>query len=140
MKVAVSLAIVLSMIGFSISADADNSKCWGIGGDDRRRPEISCAPLTEKRLLELRGMTRQEVIAEMNAAGEPSENGRLHYVVNSKSYSGFMLITFSDNRVSNIDATVQPADDSLHSLEFIWNASGEMCSDFPGSQKRCNEK
>lgn len=130
------LAVVV-LLGFSISAFADNSECWGISGDDKRRPEISCKPLTEKFLLSLRDLTRQQVIMAMGAAGQPVDNGGLHYIANTKTYSGFMLITFSNDRVSNIDATVLPTDDA-HALEFIWSTSDGMCSDFPKSKHHCN--
>ena len=128
---------VVVLLGFSIPAFADNSECWGSGGDDKRRPEISCKPLTEKFLLSLRGLTHQQVITVMGAVGQPVDNGGLHYIAKTKTYSGFILITFSDDRVTNISATVQPTDDA-HALEFIWNSSGAMCSDFPKSQHRCN--
>lgn len=131
------LLTVSMLFGFSMSAFADNSKCWGIGGDDKRRLEISCTPLTEKLLLSLRGMTLREVIGAMNAPGEPSSDSGLHYIVNTRKYSGFMVLTFAENRVSNISATVQPDDNSPHSLQFIWSASGEMCSDFSDSKTPC---
>jgi hypothetical protein len=124
------------------ATDAENSKCWGLGTDDKSRPDISCRELTEVFLLSMRGATRAQVIAAMNAGGRPVEGG-LHFISNygmgSRGFFGDVNFKFDTNgRVDIITGFVDQAG-GASGMEFIWNAEkGFLCSDFPKSRTRCN--
>ncbi len=129
------LATAFCLFSTAAPAFADHSNCWGLGTDDKSRPEITCEPLTETLLLSLRNATRAEVVKVMNARGREAEIG-LHYLSNSENYSGDANFTFEDDRVVIISALVSTTEGSK-TLNFIWNSKLGGCSDFPGSHKRC---
>jgi hypothetical protein len=136
---AFSLAFVATL---STAAHAENSKCWGLGTDDKSRPDISCRELTEAFLLSMRGATRTQVLAAMNAGGRPVDGG-LHFISNygmgSRGFSGDANFRFDGNdRVNLITGSIDQAGGASN-MEFIWNAEkGFLCSDLPGSRARCN--
>jgi hypothetical protein len=132
---ALMAALVWPAIG-----SANNIKCWG----DDTRDDISCTALTEKFLLTMRAVTREEVVKAMDAPGRPMGVAGLHYYSNysrgSRGGSGFVNFGFENGRVGNVQAEVDHANSEGTSIKFMCNASGFFCSDFPGSRMRCNER
>ena len=98
-------------------------------------------PATVTFILSLRSASRAEVLKAMNAGGRRLTDG-LHFISNAgygKGWTGFINFTFDSNdRVTVIYALVDGPNGSLSNMEFIWNANGALCSDFPASRNRCN--
>jgi hypothetical protein len=76
----------------------------------------------------------------MKAEGRTVEDGEtshLHFIGNAKrGETGVMDVSFKDGRVAIIHAFI---DQPGSPLEFIWNAELGGCSDFPGSNEKCNK-
>jgi hypothetical protein len=130
------ISVAVSLVSGASKA-ADNAACW----DDPKRVEISCIPLTEKLFLSLKFASRQSVMKAMKAEGRPlgpDAPDTLHFISNYKrgqaGKTGVLNVTFRDNKAVIIYAII----DEPH-IEYIWNAELGECSDFPGSNERCNK-
>jgi hypothetical protein len=134
MRVSVIAPVAISLVSGASKA-ADNAACW----DDPTRLEISCTPLTEKLLTSLKFASRQRAIKAMKAEGRPFSPDELHFIGNAKrgdAETGILNLTFRDDRVVIIHALI---DQPGPPLEYIWNAELGWCSDFPGSNEKCNK-
>jgi hypothetical protein len=133
MRVSVIVSVAVFLVSGASKA-ADNAACW----DDATR--VESAPLTEKLLSSLKVASRQSVMKAMKAEGRPFSPDELHFISNAKrgdTETGILNVTFRDDRVVIIDALVdQPGPPPL---ECIWNAELGWCSDFPGSNEKCNK-
>jgi hypothetical protein len=114
--------LVIATIGACALAGpalANNSACFG----DPTRTEISCRRLDQSLLLHLRGATRDQVIAAMDAPGRPGDPGWLHFLSNylGGSGSGDLNVKFEDGRVTIINASVDGSQ-GTGDLKFVWNA------------------
>jgi hypothetical protein len=59
----------------------------------------------------------------------------IHFIGNAKrGYTGTLNVSFKDDRAVIIEAII----DEPH-IEYTWNAELGGCSDFPGSNDRCNK-
>jgi len=151
----VRATVLFCALSLSGVAHADNTACWG---DDSRK-DISCARITEKLLLSLRGQTEAAIRKAMNAPGRSIENV-LHFLSNysrgEKSGSGDVNVTFEDGRATSIwAATDIPA--KGHQF-LIWSAYAPpplgteinrttknfarqpFCSDLSGKPSKCSIK
>ena len=124
---------------------AGNDRCWSVGiPGAASRPDITCTSLDESVLLKMRSASRAAVVSLMGVPGRPADGG-LHFTGNDTdrgAYSGGLTVTFGpDERVHVVYAIVERngSNDSVgQETRFIWNADGQGCSDFPGSQDRCS--
>jgi hypothetical protein len=138
-RVGVSVIASVAVLLLSVASKAaDNTACWG----DATRVEISCTPLTEKLLSSLKFASRQRVMKVMKAEGRPlspDEADTLHFISNAKRgdvETGILNLTFRDDRVVIIHALI---DQPGQPLEYLWNVELGGCSDFPGSNEKCNK-
>jgi hypothetical protein len=134
---ALVLVWVLLLVSSASRAEGDTS-CW----DKATRAEISCTPITKELLLSLHFKSRRSVVEAMKAKGRrrsPDEADTLVFVSNANhggAGSGTLTLTFQDDEVVMVHAFAnQPAPP----LEYIWNAYLGGCSDFPGSDQKCNK-
>ena len=122
-----------------------NQKCWGMGVRQAPiRNDITCRSLTEALLVGLEGATPDQVVEAMGVTGRPVPDG-LHFLSNNLDrggYNGDINFKFTDGRVDVIFGFVNQntLDGDGPKVEFIWNAHMRGCSDFPGSNLRCNEQ
>jgi hypothetical protein len=75
----------------------------------------------------------------MDAPGRPNRERALHYIgVAVRGWGGDITFTFgADDRVVTIEALIDGPDLSPNNVEFLWNIHGFLCSNFPGSRRRC---
>jgi hypothetical protein len=116
-------------------AKADNAACWG----DPNRMDISCTSLTQQFIMGMRAASRAEVLKAMNAPGRHDGERALHYIgVAVRGWGGDITFTFgADDRVVIIEAFVDGPNLTPSNVEFLWNADGFLCSNFPGSRNQC---
>jgi hypothetical protein len=89
--------------------------------------------------MSLKFASRQRAIKAMKAEGRPFSPDELHFISNAKrgdAETGILNLTFRDDRVVIIHALI---DQPGPPLEYIWNAELGGCSDFPGSNEKCNK-
>jgi hypothetical protein len=113
---------------------------WNAGNDSARLSASRRVP-TERSLLSLRGATRRQVQSAMAAAGMATGDS-LEFLSNARhgQIRRTIDVTFTfgpDGRVAVIQAYVGgPRQEDT--IQFLWDSRGLECSDFPGSQHRCN--
>jgi hypothetical protein len=135
MRVSVIVSVAVLLISGASKA-AGNAACW----DDATRVEISCSPLTEKLLSSLKFASRKTVTKVMKAEGRLFEDyvvdaTTIHFIGNAKrGYTGILNVSFKGDRAVIIHAII----DEPH-IEYIWNAELGGCSDFLGSNEKCNK-
>ena len=154
-KPAFRVAVLLCALSLPGVVHAENSACWG----DDSREDISCARITEKLLLELRGQTETAIRKIMNAPGRGIENG-LHFLSNysrgKKSGGGDVNVWLENGQATSISAAVD-VPNGKHQ-DFTWSAYaappfGEeinlstknfghqpFCSDLSGKPEKCSAK
>jgi hypothetical protein len=132
------ILVAILLGGASTQASANCLKAWG--PEMKKRPEVTCAPITEQLLESLERASKAEVVKTMKNVGRPAEAG-LHFNSVAERYAGNVNLEFVGNYVVRVHALV---DYGLANklLEFEWSLSNLPlgCSDFPGSDlKRCNQ-
>jgi hypothetical protein len=120
---------------------AADISCWA--SPDVISMDRTCVPLTTALFRSLRLATRDDVQRVLDASGEQDESGELTFTSNyggRGAGAGTVQVRFgSSGLVRAIDASVV-GDNHVRELRFVWNADndGVGCSDFSGSQTRCN--
>jgi hypothetical protein len=137
-----TLASAIIVVALSPSVVwANNAACWGHGQDDPDRYDISCTNLTERFLLSMVGATRSQVLKAMGAKGRQTGEDTLHFISNAgygEGWDGPINFRFKDDAVVEIMGSIDGPGGHPDNMEFVWNADkGVVCSDFPGSDKRC---
>jgi hypothetical protein len=93
-----------------------------------------------KTVIEPEGCVAAECYEGDEGRRPPFQPDELHFISNAKrgdTETGILNVTFRDDRVVIIDALVdQPGPPPF---ECIWNAELGWCSDFPGSNEKCNK-
>lgn len=136
-----SVALLLST-----ASRAVDDGCWTGGLPAKHQLDWTCVSFSEPFLRGLEGASRADVLEALGTAGRPNDDGGLHFTSNAlggRAFGGNLNVTFNGSgRVRVISALVSRPIDGAEGrdVEFIWNADGRGCSDFPRSLLRCNDE